>query len=169
MPSVAPTYELSAGLSGYVAGIIDGEGCISINRARFRNKPWLSDRYTAILSVGNTSRQMIELLVSTFGGTIALRPATAKHKACYVWSVRGPKAKAVLDAVGPHLRVKVAQRDLLIEFVRDFRSFKGGAYPRIRAPRVSTDELERRKRIWLAIKALNRPGPSSSGLDRVLL
>jgi hypothetical protein len=103
---------------------------------------------------------MIDVLLVTFGGTLAFRPPTAKHKACYVWSVRGPKAKAVLDLVGPHLRVKSAQSDLLIEFVRDFRSFRGGSYKRGHAPRVSADELERRKRIWLAIKALNPPGPT---------
>jgi hypothetical protein len=162
MTKLAPKYELSPELSGYVAGLIDGEGCIGINRARFKSKPWLSDRYTAILSVGNTSQSMIDVLLTAFGGTVVFRPATPKHKACYVWSVRGPKAKAVLDAVGPHLRVKTAQSDLLIEFVRDFRSFRGGAYRRIRAPRISPEELARRKRIWLAIKALNRPGPADS-------
>jgi hypothetical protein len=160
MTKAAPKYELSPELSGYVAGIIDGEGCIGINRARFKNKPWLSERYTAILSVGNTSQKMIDVLLTAFGGTIALRPATPKHKACYVWSVRGPKAKAVLDEVGPHLRVKTAQSELLIEFVRDFRSFRGGSYKRGHAPRVAPGELARRKRIWLAIKDLNRPGPT---------
>jgi hypothetical protein len=162
MANVAPKYELSPELSGYVAGLIDGEGCIGINRARFNDKPWLSDRYTAILSVGNTSHKMIDVLLTAFGGTVVFRPATAKHKRCYVWSVRGPKAKAVLDAVGPHLRVKTAQSDLLIEFVRDFRSFRGGSYTRGHAPRIAPDELARRKRIWLAIKALNRPGPTPS-------
>ncbi len=161
MPKAPPKFDLSPELSGYVAGVIDGEGCISINRACFQNKPWLSDRYTATLSVGNTSLKMIDVLLEAFGGTVAFRPATSKHKACYVWIVRGPKAKAVLDAVGPHLRVKTAQCQLLIEFVRDFRSFKGGSYKRLHAPRVTPDELERRKRIWLAIKALNRPGPPS--------
>jgi len=160
MTKMAPNYEISSELSAYVAGIIDGEGCISINRARFKQKPWLSDRYTAVLSVGNTSRKMIDVLLNAFGGTVVLRRATAKHKACYVWSVRGPKARAVLDAVGGHLRVKNAQSELLIEFVRDFRSFRGGPYKRGHAPRIAPDELDRRKRIWLAIKALNRPGPT---------
>ncbi|HEV2249216.1 MAG TPA: hypothetical protein VGT60_01780 [Candidatus Limnocylindria bacterium] len=160
MTKIVPRYELSAELSGYVAGLIDGEGCISIDKARFKNRPWLSDRYTAILSVGNTSKNMIDVLTTAFGGTVHFRPGNANHKACYIWSVRGPKAKAVLDVVGPNLRVKNAQSDLLIEFVRDFRSFKGGSYPRWHAPRVSPDELARHERIWLEIKALNRPGPA---------
>ena len=80
MTKPQPKYELSPALSGYVAGVIDGEGCIGINRAQFKQKPWLSDRYTAILSVG-TSQKMIDVLLAAFGGTINFPPATAKHKA----------------------------------------------------------------------------------------
>ena len=56
-----PDRKYPAGLPldvrGYVAGIIDGEGTISINRASFPRRPHLSVRYTAILSVGNTDYQ----------------------------------------------------------------------------------------------------------------
>ena len=115
-------------------------------------------RYTALLSVGNTDRRLIDLLLALFGGNVVTRPPTATHKRFYVWSTRGPHARAILEHVGPHLRLKAAQSDLLIEFIRDFRSFKGG--PRTR--RISVEELTRRETIWRAIKALNRPGPPAA-------
>ena len=153
--------RVSPAILGYVAGIIDGEGTIGINRATFPKQPQLSVRYTAILSVGNTDYKVIDLLLSLFGGHVVIRPATERHKKFHVWLARGPHARAILELVGPHLLLKRAQSELLIEFVRDFRSFKGG--PRTR--RIGADELARRERIWRAIKSLNRTGPPVGAVD----
>jgi hypothetical protein len=162
MPDRRYPKDLPLEVRGYVAGIIDGEGTISINRASFPRQPQLSVRYTAILSVGNTDYKVMELLISLFGGNVVTRPPTEKHKRFYVWQARGPHARAILEEhIGPYLLLKRAQSDLLIEFVRDFRSFKGG--PRTR--RISPEELARREAIWRAIKALNRPGPARAYAD----
>jgi hypothetical protein len=146
----------------YVAGIIDGEGCIHINRSTFPRQPHLSTRYTAMVTVGNTGRPLMNLLEATFGGRIDTRPATDRHKEFYVWNAAGPRAAHVLRLVRPYLRLKQAQCDLLLAFIDGFRSFRGGSYARGHAPRIGLEELARRERIWREIKALNRPGPVRS-------
>lgn len=146
-------------IAAYVAGIIDGEGCIHINRATFPRHPHLSTRYTATLMVGNTGRPLVDVLERTFGGRIDIRPATERHKEFYVWRAAGPRAAAVLRLVRPYLLLKAAQCDLFLEFVDGFKSFKGGNFPVAGVPRVAAEELARRERIWRQIKELNRPGP----------
>ena len=151
--------ELSLIDRAYLAGIIDGEGCISVRRAK-PNKFEKSPRYFATVTVGNTSRPLIERLFEAFsGGSVTYRFATKTKKACWLWSVRSANALNVVRAVRPYLLVKREQADLLVKFVEGFESFKGGRRGRFGAPRISSAELERREALYLEMKALNKVGP----------
>lgn len=59
----------------------------------------------------------------------------------------------VLHAVRPYLLVKGQQADLLIEFITDFQAGAFAGYGGGR--RIAPEELERRERIFHAVKALN--------------
>lgn len=146
--------ELSPTTSAYVAGIIDGEGCITLNRYR-PPRTDLSVRYTPLVQVGNTNSDLTTMLQRSFGGHVNVRPGTTTHRTCFVWVITGPGAGVTLRTVREHLQLKRPQCDLLLEYLDGFRSFRGG--PRTR--RVAADELARRERIYLGLKALNRTGP----------
>src|SRR6266540_7481585 len=85
-----------------------------------------STKYSAILTVGNTSRLLIEQLMAVFGmGCVTYRYPTKTKRACYLWSVSSLGAQRVLRLVWPYLIVKRDQAAVLLEFVDDFDSFKG--------------------------------------------
>ena len=137
--------------AAYLAGILDGEGCLRISRSaprRDRKTPQ-SPRHAALVFVGNTSLPLVTHLRSTYGGSITRRRATTRHREFYVWQLTTKALMLeILRTARPYLLVKREQADLLIQFITEFRSFKG-------LHRVDPEELERRERIYQAVKALN--------------
>ncbi|MGH2490440.1 MAG: LAGLIDADG family homing endonuclease, partial [Candidatus Limnocylindria bacterium] len=118
-------YELSATTLAYLAGVIDGEGCIAIRRTK-RSGSMKSTRYAAVITVGNTSRGLIESLRAAFSaGCVTYRYPTKTKRGAYLWNVQSHVARDVLRAVYPYLIVKREQATVLMEFVDDFDSFKG--------------------------------------------
>jgi intein/homing endonuclease len=82
----------------YVAGLIDGEGCISVRRS--------DDAVTLV--VGMTYAPVINWLERTLGGTSSKRaPQKAHHKPCFIWVLaRQADLEILLRALLPLLRVK---------------------------------------------------------------
>jgi hypothetical protein len=124
--NVAEMFETSSVTKlAYLAGIIDGEGCIAIRKSK-RTGTCKSTRYAAAVTVGNTSCHLIEQLVGTFGvGCVTYRYPTKTKRACYLWSLPSRGAREVLRAVQPYLIVKREQAAVLLEFIDNFDSFKG--------------------------------------------
>lgn len=117
--------DIPVAMLAYLAGVIDGEGCIGVRKTR-RTGSFKSTRYNAIMTVGNTSRLMIEQLIAVFGvGCVTYRYPTKTKRACYLWSTSSLGARHVLRIVGPYLIVKREQAAVLLDFVDNFDSFKG--------------------------------------------
>ncbi len=147
----------------YVAGIIDGEGCIGIRKTKQAGS-MKSTRYAGTLTIGSTSRVLIERVINAFGiGCVTHRFATRTKKGCFIWTIESRNARNVLSLVRPFLVVKRAQADLLIEFVDGFESFEGGRPGKFGGQRVSESELARRARTYSRMKLLNQVGPGTSG------
>lgn len=94
----------------YVAGLIDGEGCIHVEKTR--------GTYRARLTIGMTevALHLLQELKGEWGGTLyQLRPATDRWAAAWTWYASGPIAKAILLEVRPYLRLKAEQADLVIQ------------------------------------------------------
>jgi hypothetical protein len=150
----------------YLAGVIDGEGCIGIRKTK-RTGSCKSTRYAAAVTVGNTSRLLIEQLVGAFGvGCVTYRYPTKTRRACYLWSLSSRGARDVLRAVQPYLVVKSEQASVLLEFIDNFDSFKGARPGKKGGQLVSPEELARRERLYQQLRALNRVGPRSDDRGR---
>lgn len=95
----------------YLAGIIDGEGCLSLNRSA-RN------RFTTQLYIGSTDPRLVHWLYPRFGGTVALRPSPLplRHKPLWRWLIGGADLEALLTATLPYLVIKREQANLILEF-----------------------------------------------------
>lgn len=94
----------------YLAGILDGEGCVSLY---WRRK---SARYlTPSVQVLNTRRELIDWLQERWGGSIYQRPNNRpNYKPSWTWTIAGQLAlKAIADA-RPYLVLKGPQADLLL-------------------------------------------------------
>lgn len=89
----------------YIAGIIDGEGSICIERRANRK---LS---TPAVYVASIDRELLDWLGSLLGGHICKkRPDAPHHSQSWDWKLRGDKALELLEAVRPFLRIRRKQR-----------------------------------------------------------
>ena len=105
----------------YLAGLIDGEGCLSAwkywNAKRTDCAPY--HQFSCRVSITNTSLYLMKWLVEHFGGGfLCKRESTEKHKASYEWRPKGQaNTKRLLLAITPYLVIKKDQAKLLLEFI----------------------------------------------------
>lgn len=100
----------------YVAGIIDGEGCVSLNINRRSD---VTSGYVFVLkvSVAMTDKEVPEWLKATFGGSLSTHlPAKTGYRIYYAWMLEAKQAANFLGVILPYLRVKTAQATLALEF-----------------------------------------------------
>ena len=92
----------------YAAGIIDGEGCISIIDGSPTNKGGQSWKISVEVSV--CSEQMINRMVGILGGhcrTLSVRPCM--HYVQYRWTLYGKKAYDALKKVNANLIATISE------------------------------------------------------------
>jgi hypothetical protein len=130
--------------AAYVAGIIDGEGTITLTR-KHRNE----NRQLAI-SISSTERQLLEFIKAAvgFGKITKKRANKAHHSQSYAYAVYNRQALVVLEAIQPYLRTyKKARADLILKHYLDLTP-RNGKY---------TEELKHKKTLFekelLEIKA----------------
>ncbi len=121
----------------YIAGIVDGEGCIGIYH-RLDTKGNRS--YQLCVQVGNTDKALIEWLHKSFGAYMYEH----KHYSCekikrklpsFVWTIVGNQALSFLEIVHPYLRIKKEQAEIAIGFQKHRR-------------RLFRKRLDEDERIW---------------------
>ncbi|OPX88998.1 MAG: hypothetical protein A4E53_01731 [Pelotomaculum sp. PtaB.Bin104] len=98
----------------YLAGAIDGEGCIRIFHGKNgRNTNWI--RHRAFLQVTNTNRILPDWckLITGMGFVRAIKPKNHKWKTRYDWIVQDGNAIDVIEAVLPYLKLKHSHASLL--------------------------------------------------------
>lgn len=108
-PSKAAPIDLA-----YLAGLIDGEGTIGLER---RHK---SDRFRSpVLSIASTDRELLNLPLAIFGGHVSrkLRKVQEHHLDAYTYRVSYRGAIDALVALQPYLRCpeKVRRARWLVE------------------------------------------------------
>lgn len=141
----------------YLAGMVDADGSISISRnapETVRNGRLKNPRYVLHLSVVNTSMELMEWLVSTFGGVYRPRRMTRPEhqRVTYDWRFDNGKAYPLLVALEPYLIVKKERAQLGIELIRDWKTAHGmGA-------QTPPEEVQRRERCWQRMKTMNQLG-----------
>lgn len=113
---VAPiNLAIEPAMIGYLAGLLDGEGCIRVTGAFDRIKS-RSVSHSLNVRVSNTSDALIAWLLREVGGSVNRLSMKGRERPCYEWSLYGKNAVAFLEAVRPYLIVKRGQCDLALEF-----------------------------------------------------
>jgi hypothetical protein len=100
---------------GYLAGIIDGEGCISFTRSNRQTKKYV---YRMQLCIVNTSPQLLSWLNEIFDGHchINVHKRQPNHKRpVWSWTISGPRRTVrFLKEIEPYLVIKKQQVHLLM-------------------------------------------------------
>jgi hypothetical protein len=99
--------------TAYLAGLIDGEGTISVYARR--GKANLSHILNEHVSIVNTNLTIIRHAARLLGGTIYRRDRGGENRTCYTLPFDGQRAIVVAAAVREFLIGKRQQADLLLE------------------------------------------------------
>lgn len=103
-----PVCSLPLAERAYVAGLIDGEGCIGIVKDR---KGYFYPRVD--VGMAEPGRPLLNALHAHFGGSMSQnRPDTAKWSASFRWSLQGKTASDFCRCIAPLLKLKGAQARL---------------------------------------------------------
>lgn len=127
----------------YMAGFVDGEGCISVATR-------LQIYLTPTVQVSNTNQAILEWFYTNYGGNIDVRKDNRPtRKQCNTWRVAGDKARRFLTDVLPFLRIKKPLAVLALSYVPKGRGYR----------RTSQDVIQV-KAIIFQIRTLNKRGAS---------
>ena len=85
---------------GYMAGIFDSEGCVSIHRYRD------SGCYLSSLAIQMCDKEPLLPFISSFDGKIYLKDGSENKNRIYLWQMRGRKMIPVAQKLLPLLRIK---------------------------------------------------------------
>ncbi len=146
---------LSETEAAYLAGLIDGEGCISITRTRTNASAKGCKRgfsYRSSVVVAMTDHDVLEWChrLTGVGNVCPKRTNVARHKPAWSWSVWSTEAWELCIAVLPYLKVKLPQAANLIEFQSKMR------YPGKFG--LTDHEWNAREASYLMSKKLNKRG-----------
>lgn len=104
----------------YAAGIIDGEGCITIAKSPvYRNRRQLNPQYQLRVAVVMTDPSACKWLHEKWpGGFSCLHPERYNSRArkTYAWNLTANKAASFLGAIRPFLKIKHRQAMVAIQF-----------------------------------------------------
>jgi hypothetical protein len=97
----------------YLAGLIDGEGCLMIYRKKDKRGTL---HFRCNTGVANTSQRAIAWLQDRVGGSAhASKASRVGHLPVMHWRCEGPRMAHLLTAVRPYLVIKPELAGLLIE------------------------------------------------------
>ena len=99
----------------YIAGLTDGEGCITINKVYIAS---YGNYYKNIVSITNTDIDVLKWVCEHFGGRVDSHSEFYRNKPCYRWSLNGSKSSKFLESMLPYLRIKSKQAELSLEFIK---------------------------------------------------
>ncbi len=130
-----------------MAGLFEGEGCVSISRPNKSNGS-LGALHT---TVSNTDKDLITALNNAFPGALSETNPKGRKGTVYRWDRAGQGALAFLDAIYMHL---ASERQSL-------RAELGMAYQRQKGPpgrKASHDYRERQRHFFEIMKLVNTRG-----------
>ena len=154
VPVPEPDYtHLTPEERGYIAGLLDGEGHITVihtfTKRRKNGKRY--PQYSLQLRISNTDERMIAWLNEKLGqwGRPINWVLRGNRRRCYQWIGIGARATSLIKAIRPYLVIKGEQADIALEWADHF----GETCPQLR-------QQWRERMQWL-----NRRGPRDETAD----
>lgn len=145
--SISPT------IAAYMSGILDGEGCIYVNRRKPSGRR-LTPGYGVKVVVNITSKAIVDWFRENVELTsIHGHQPEGNRQYKYLCTWNNSAAERLLLACRPYMVIKAAQADLGLALLKDLRENRGGV-----GQAVSDELVAWREEIKARISALNRRG-----------
>jgi hypothetical protein len=133
--------------AAYLAGLIDGESCISVIRFKKRNRP---RHYAGRIQISLTVKPVLDW-VQKFTGVGTVVPRKSKQlnrKMAWLWVAESERAAKVLKLVLPFLKIKSKQAKNVLLFQTFIRKRNNGRP-------LSKLETTRREKCYRISRKLN--------------
>jgi len=130
----------------YMAGIVDGEGCIRFSHRIYKKTKSIS--YLPKIDICNTQEVLPRRFQFAFGGGVYKERKREGCKVSWRWVVQGEVAYVCAKALLPYLVIKRAQAELIIQSWEDHTKYRKRTLFEREADRVRVQ----------AIKELNKKG-----------
>lgn len=128
----------------WAAGIIDGEGCITITRQKPGTSGRINPSHRLFLKVTMGHEPTVRRLLAIFGvGSVHLQESSQGYNDAWSWWVASRQAGDVLMLVRPYLVTKAAEADLGFEFLALPSGTTGGRNGNAPLPAALIVERER--------------------------
>ena len=114
---IIPSKKISLYELNYLAGFIDAECCLSIQRYYSKNS--INYTYKAVLRLNNTKAPIFKWLVSRIGGSVIFidrKTKNIKHRNQFVWRLISNPLKEILIKIYPFIKQKKKICKCLISF-----------------------------------------------------
>jgi hypothetical protein len=154
--------HMTSNEAAYLAGVIDGEGHISLTRKKLPHCRWPT--FGARIGIANTNKEWLESFQQLVGGWLRqVGTPTLNRKPCYSLVFEGSMLVGLLSAVQPFLRLKQRQAaGMLLYFDlaarRRAQTVLGQSSP--------SDVIEALEALYLEQKQLNWRGVSKVASKR---
>jgi hypothetical protein len=139
-------------LASYVAGIIDGEGAITLYRSP-------NGYFQFRVSVSNTNKELLDRIRADFGGleVRAMGNTNPHARTSYQWSINGRDCIPILEETLPFLIVKRKHAELGLEFLKECSRGPGRS--------ASPEQMARAAEIAQEMKKHNMKGPQADAVN----
>jgi len=144
------------GTLSYIAGLVDGDGCITITKS-FNRKNSINCSHSLTVLIVNTSEKLILWLLENIGGRVYTVNKNGdlkfRQKTAYQWYLGGSNAEIFLASIEPLLIIKRDQAKLALKFRRlEFDR-------KCRARSLNQPLVAKREELKQALHKLNMRGP----------
>lgn len=136
-------------LLAYMAGIIDGEGCITISfRDGIKNNP--SGKWTPMIQVNMCAESIVRLFHQRYGAVLSTHVRNRQRRV-WCWSATNMQAIRPIAELLPFLRLKRRQGEVAIQLQNRKSRGVGTRY-------MAQAEVDERMRLTNEIRQLNNNG-----------
>ena len=128
----------------YLAGIIEGEGCIFISNSKNKNRK-TNYNFSTLLSIEMGKSDIPKFIYKTFGGNLKVRKRKDRNYFMYIWYVSGIKMYNILKKVYPYLQQKKKEAKIYFKYAKTLK------YPQGRK-RLKNNIVKLRKKLIIKLK-----------------
>lgn len=132
----------------YIAGFVDGEGYMGIQRRR-RNRNLKLIEYQAYFAIGNTNKDILLYIQRLLGGSVRQRTSKPNCLPYFIWRVVSKHSVDILECLFPYLKVKKLQAESIIKF-QNTMGTKGNLIPKAK--------ITQRAIYYQEVRYFNNPG-----------
>jgi hypothetical protein len=141
----------------YIAGIIDGEGCVAIHRRSGRGCKYGYSFY-GVVRVSNTNLALLKWLQEVTGlGAVVESQVTGNRRRQWEWKVHSQQAYGLLKVLYPYLQVKKENADVLMSFLK-FRRESEPVVRKLGGKGIPYNLWRTQKSFYTKMKKLNSRG-----------